>query len=137
MCHLPPLGTHTSHIIGSTKQSFNVNFKIRTQIYNCTRGRFAIPSYFQITRSNGGCATPAHTANEGPVRIQYKFMVPIYLFLEIKLPCYSKQNFNVLSPNFQIRVSVSIYTFQGLVCLFCCSQIGRLILGIYKSLTDT
>ncbi len=31
----------------------------------------------------------------------------------------------------------AIYIFPGSVCLFCCSQIGRLILGIYKSSTDT
>jgi hypothetical protein len=30
-----------------------------------------------------------------------------------------------------------IYIFPGSVCLFCCSQICGLILGIYKSLTDT
>jgi hypothetical protein len=30
----------------------------------------------------------------------------------------------------------AIYIFPGLVCLFCCSQIGRPILEIYKSLTD-
>jgi hypothetical protein len=31
----------------------------------------------------------------------------------------------------------AIYIFLGLVCLFCWSQIGRPILGIYKSFTDT
>ena len=41
--------------------------------------------------------------NGGPVRIQYKCMVPIYVFPEMKLP---KQNYNVLSPNFHIHVSV-------------------------------
>ncbi len=30
-----------------------------------------------------------------------------------------------------------IYIFPGLVCLFCCREICGLILGIYKSLTDT
>ncbi len=30
----------------------------------------------------------------------------------------------------------AIYIFSGLVCLFCCSQIGRPILGIYQSHTD-
>ncbi len=28
-----------------------------------------------------------YTANEGPVRIQYKFLVPTYVFLEMKLCC--------------------------------------------------
>ncbi len=31
----------------------------------------------------------------------------------------------------------AIYIFPGSVCLFGCSKIGRPILGIYKSLTDT
>ncbi len=31
----------------------------------------------------------------------------------------------------------AIYIFPGSVCLFCCSQIGRPILGIYNSLADT
>jgi hypothetical protein len=43
------------------------------------------------------------TANEGPVRIQYKYkcLVPIYVFPEMKLCSLliSKQNYNVLSPN--------------------------------------
>ncbi len=38
------------------------------------------------------------TANEGPVRIQYKRLVPIYVFPEMKL-LFPKQNFNVLSPS--------------------------------------
>ncbi len=56
----------------------------------------------------GGC-----TANERPVRIQYKCLVPIYVFPEIKL--------------------CSLVT----ACLFCCSQIGRQILGIFKMFTNT
>jgi hypothetical protein len=39
-----------------------------------------------------------HTANEGPVRIQNKCLVPIYIFLEIKL-LFPKQNHNILSPS--------------------------------------
>jgi hypothetical protein len=50
---------------------------------------------------------------------------------------FSKQNYNVLSPNFHIHVSVSNYIIPRSICLFCCSQIGKPILGIYKSLTDT
>ncbi len=37
------------------------------------------------------------TANEGPVRVHYKCLVPIYVFLEMKL-LFPKQNHNVLSP---------------------------------------
>jgi hypothetical protein len=57
--------------------------------------------------------TDLYTANEGPVRIPYKCLVPIYVFPEIKLRSllFPKQNYNVLYLNFQIHVSVSnIYT---------------------------
>ncbi len=42
-----------------------------------------------------------YTANEGPVRIQYKCLVPIYVLPETKLRglLISKQNYNVLSTN--------------------------------------
>jgi hypothetical protein len=49
---------------------------------------------------------PHHTANEGLLRIQ---LVPIYVIPEMKLcgpPLFPKQNYNVLSPNFHIHVSV-------------------------------
>ncbi len=50
-----------------------------------------------------------YTSNEGPVRIQHKCLVPIYLFPKIKLrgSLFPKQNYHVLSPNFHIHVSVS------------------------------
>ncbi len=55
---------------------------------------------------------------------------PIYVFLFWEL--------RGLSPNFQINVSVSdLYKFPGSVYIFSCSRIGRPIMGIYKSLTDT
>ncbi len=39
-------------------KAISVNFKMKTQIYNCTRGRFANhPSYFQITRPDSGTIT--------------------------------------------------------------------------------
>jgi hypothetical protein len=76
------------------------------------------------------------TANEGLVRIQYKCLVPIHVFPEMKLALlFPKQNNNVLSPNFHILVSVSDLYIPRIV--FGCSKIGRPILGIYKSLTDT
>jgi hypothetical protein len=59
-----------------------------------------------------------YTAKEGPVRIQYKCLVAIYVFPEMKLRGL-------------------VISKTGSVCLFCCSQIGRPILGIYKSLIDT
>jgi hypothetical protein len=51
------------------------------------------------------CATVLYTANEGPVRIQYKCLVPIYGFPEVKL-LFPKQNYNVQSPNFYAHISV-------------------------------
>jgi hypothetical protein len=72
------------------------------------------------------------TANEGPVRIQYKCLVPIYVFLEVK------QNYNVLSPSSYSHISVrDLHIFPGSVCLFCWRKICGPILGIYKSLNDT
>jgi hypothetical protein len=43
--------------------------------------------------------------NEGPVGIQYKCLVPIDVFLEMKL-LFPKQNYNVLSPSSYIHISV-------------------------------
>jgi hypothetical protein len=50
------------------------------------------------------------TANIGPVRIQYKCLVLIYVFSKINCVAslLPKQNYNVLSPNFHIHVSVTI-----------------------------
>jgi hypothetical protein len=45
------------------------------------------------------------TANEGPVRIQYKCLVPIYVFLEMKLS-FSKHFCNVLSPSSYTHISM-------------------------------
>jgi hypothetical protein len=47
-------------------------------------------------------------SNEGLARIQYKCLVPIYVFPEMKLRAslFPKQNYNVLSPNFHIHVSM-------------------------------
>jgi hypothetical protein len=45
------------------------------------------------------------TANEGPMRIQYKCLVPIYVFPEKKL-LFLKQNYNVLSPSSYTHISV-------------------------------
>jgi hypothetical protein len=54
-----------------------------------------------------------HNANEGPVKIQSKCLVPIHVFPEMKLRflVISKQNYKVLSPYFHIHVSLSdLYT---------------------------
>ncbi len=78
------------------------------------------PSKLRAVSFNRQCEC---IANEGPVRIQYKCLVPIYIFPEMKL-LFPKQNYNVLSPN-----------SHRAVCIFC--LLCGLILGKYKSLTDT
>jgi hypothetical protein len=47
----------------------------------------------------------SYTAIEGLVGIQYKCLVPIYVFPEMKL-LFPKQNNNVLSPSSYIHISV-------------------------------
>jgi hypothetical protein len=46
-----------------------------------------------------------NTGNEGPMRIQYKCLVSIYVFPERKL-LFRKQNYNVLSPSSYTHISV-------------------------------
>ncbi len=50
-------------------------------------------------------AFASHTANEGLMRIQYKCLVPIYVFQEMKL-LFPKQNYNILSLSSYTNVSV-------------------------------
>ncbi len=45
------------------------------------------------------------TTNKGPVRIQYRYLVPIYVFPEMKL-IFPNQNYNVLSPSSYTHISV-------------------------------
>jgi hypothetical protein len=45
------------------------------------------------------------TANKGPVRIQYKCLIPIYVFPEMK-PLFIKLNYNVLSPSSYTHISL-------------------------------
>ncbi len=75
-----------------------------------------------------------HTANEGPVRIQYKCLVPIYVFPRMKL-LFPKQNYNVLSPSSYTLISVrdlyisriglpfllqgNMWTDPGNICISC------------------
>jgi hypothetical protein len=46
-----------------------------------------------------------YTANGGPVRIQYKCLVPIYVFPEMKL-LLPKQNYNILFPSSYTHIPV-------------------------------
>jgi hypothetical protein len=79
---------------------------------------------------------PEHTANEGPVRIQYECLVPIYVFPEIHL-LFPKQNYNVLSPNSYTHISMGNLYISRIRLPILLQEICGLILGIYKSLTDT
>jgi hypothetical protein len=45
-----------------------------------------------------------YTANEGLMRIQYKCLVLIYVFPDMKL-LFPKQNYNVLSPSSYAHIS--------------------------------
>ncbi len=84
------------------------------------------------------CPKPC-TANEGPVRIQYKCLVPIYVLPEMNL-LFPKQNYNVLSPSSYAHISMrDLYISRiGLPPLpILLQEICGLILGIYKALTDT
>ncbi len=77
------------------------------------------------------------TANVGPVRVQYKCLVPIYVVPETKL-LFPKQNYNVLFPSSYTYIPVRDLYFPGSVCLFCCRKIYGPKMGIvYKTLTDT
>jgi hypothetical protein len=55
---------------------------------------FTFDVFYQIYQA----ICPRYIANEGPVRIQYKCLVPIYVFPEMKL-LFQKQNYDVLSPS--------------------------------------
>ncbi len=70
-----------------------------------------------------------HTVNGGLVRIQYKCLVPIDVFPETKLHglVISKTELDSI---FTFMYLWAIYIFPESVCLFCCSQINRLVLGI-------
>ncbi len=80
-----------------------------------------------------------HTANEGLVRIQYKCLVPIYVFPDMNgaASLFLKQNYNDLSPDSYTHISVRDIYFSWTGLSIFLSQICGMILEIYKSLTDT
>ncbi len=64
------------------------------------------------------------TTNKGPMRIQYKCLVLIYVFPEMKLRglVISKTEFiKFCLPISTFMYLWAIYIFSGSVCLFCCS----------------
>ncbi len=81
-----------------------------------------------------------HTANEGPLRTQYKCLVPIYVFPEMKL-LFPKQNYNVLSPSSYTNISVRyLYIYFHDLCAYSAAgkYVDRSLEYIYRShKTDT
>jgi hypothetical protein len=126
-------GPYNSSIPQHTSWWYTAGLFWKRLIANCS-----IPSY------SGSECVLFYTANEGLVRIQYKCLVLIDVFPEMKLRAslLPKQNYNVLSPNFHTHVSVSDNNSR--IRLPICSQIGRFgriwergrsvsFLGIHKS----
>ncbi len=72
------------------------------------------------------------------MRIWYKCLVPIYVLPEMKLrsTVTSKLIIMFCLPISTFMYLWAIYIFPWSVCLCCCSQIVRLIPGIYQLLTD-
>ncbi len=77
----------------------------------------------------------ACTAIEGPVRIQYKCLVPIYVLPKMKL-LFPKQNYNVLSPSY-ISVRALYISRIGLPILLQGNMWTVPGNTVHKSLTDT
>ncbi len=81
-------------------------------------------------------SVPMYTGNEGPVSIQYKCLVPIYVFPEMKL-LFPKQNYNVLSPSSYTYIPVWDLYISMISLPILLQGNTRTALGIYESLTDT
>ncbi len=112
-----------------TKEEFHCF--IKSAIRSHTLRPF-LPPAVQVKKALTHKQTPnAHTANEGSVRIKYKCLVPIYVFPKMKLwdPVISKTELYVM---FCLQISTFMYMWAGSLCLFCCSQIDRQLLGILK-----
>jgi hypothetical protein len=74
---------------------------------------------------------------KGPVRIQYRCLVPISAFPEMKL-LFPKQNYNVVSLSSYTRISVrDLYISRIDLPILLQGNMCGPTLGIYKSLTDT
>ena len=73
------------------------------------------------------------TAKEGPMRIQYECLIPIYEF-----PSYFQSSIiKFCLPISTFMYLWGIYIFPRSVWLFCCRKICGMILEIYKLLADT
>ncbi len=110
----PPLYYYFFHgPLGTWRSILRVVMQNRGQVCTVYTQRF-FPIYCSVIPRDGYMIS-CFTANEGPVRIQYKCLVPIYVFPEqILRPAllFPKKVYNVLSPNFHIHVSVSTIQLQ-------------------------
>jgi hypothetical protein len=110
--------------------------KFVVNCYSCLcRVCIAVINSYMSCRRVFLCFSLLYSANEGPVIIQYKLLVLVYVFQKRNCVAslFPNQNYNVLSPSFHIHVSVSD---------LCILRIGlpillQPILGIYKLLIDT
>ncbi len=71
-----------------------------------------------------------------PVSIQYKYLVPIYVFPEMKL-FFPKQNYNVLNPSSYTHISVRDLYISGISLPILLQGNKWTDPGMYKSLSDT
>ncbi len=109
--------------------------------YVCPIWIFIFDTEEEQINSADGFSTVLHTlhCNEGPVRIQYIYGSHLCISRnETVQPTYFQNRIIMICLPIPTLIYLwEIYIFPGMVCLFCCSQIYRPILGIYKSLTDT
>ncbi len=84
--------------------SYSILFYSDSELKPLTAGRRSLNLWKYLPSAYYAC-----TVNEGPVRIQYKCPVPIYVFPEMKLCSLviSKTDHNVLAYNLHIHVSMS------------------------------
>ncbi len=103
-----------------TKQTGQVGLSKNFRwVYACTFTRYRIyGTLLYYIHANSMCVSTIScgilcTANEGSVRIQFKCLVPIYVFPEMKL-LFSKTElqYNVLSPSSYIHISLGDLYFS-------------------------
>ncbi len=75
-----------------------------------------------------------HTANEGPVRIQYKGLAPIYVFTEMKL-LFPKQNFMFCLPAPTLIYLLGIYIYFQDRSVWCRKYVDLFLEYINRSWT--
>jgi hypothetical protein len=94
------------------KRGIRIRIKVKSQIRIRIKVKRGIPISIKkvgirdLAKSLKLCGSNVFfTANEVPVRINYKCLVPIYVFPEMKL-LFPKQNYNLLSPSSYTNISV-------------------------------